>query len=418
MLLNGWPDGSSGRVEIFKNGELGTVCDDGWDDDDARVVCREQGYDGGYAEWGGAFGPGYDWQRIWMHRVKCRGNESRLADCPMHETTWGQHACSHWEDAGVTCFKCPNCPAEGAPRLMGNRTATTRVNTTRGARPSWAAGRVAVWHNLNWGTACGDWWHRIDSDVFCRSSGYQAGCVIDPRTMSATTVDCYGDEPNLARCERNSWGYHDCTHAQDVHVKCMNFQNGTARLVDGFPNQQVRGTSATGRLEVLHNDIFYSFCPNNFTNREARAACRSMGWAEGRTATNTLEFQPPLGVPQFPRVFNCSGRENSLSACPLRAGAVPVCPLGRRSYVQLWCFKSNVARGKTAYGSTIYRPTVSPDNLYTFGPEKAVDGVSTGLGSVYHSTDAGAIEPRPWLAVDLGSNFYINRFVLYNRADW
>ena len=45
VRLRGGIDSSNGRVEVCQFRTWGAVCSDGWDDNDARVVCGQLGYD-------------------------------------------------------------------------------------------------------------------------------------------------------------------------------------------------------------------------------------------------------------------------------------------------------------------------------------------------------------------------------------
>ncbi|CAB4042008.1 deleted in malignant brain tumors 1 -like [Paramuricea clavata] len=91
----------TGRVEVLYNGQWGTICDDNWDINDARVACRQLGYtDAVKALEGGNVPDGTG--RIWLDEVGCSGSEQGLADC--YHSGWGTHDCGHHEDAGVECL--------------------------------------------------------------------------------------------------------------------------------------------------------------------------------------------------------------------------------------------------------------------------------------------------------------------------
>ena len=89
-----------GRVEIHYNGAWGTVCGDDWDINDAQVVCRSLGYPNALdALIKARFGQGS--RKIWLDNVNCSGHESSIAKC--FSNGWGNHDCSHDEDASVIC---------------------------------------------------------------------------------------------------------------------------------------------------------------------------------------------------------------------------------------------------------------------------------------------------------------------------
>ena len=102
-LVNG-PNNGSGRVEVHvrynARGTWGTVCDDGWDLNDANVVCRMLGFfRASSAPVMAAYGAGYG--EIHLDEVECTGSENSLEDCI--KSKFGDHDCTHFEDAGVIC---------------------------------------------------------------------------------------------------------------------------------------------------------------------------------------------------------------------------------------------------------------------------------------------------------------------------
>ncbi|XP_049333107.1 scavenger receptor cysteine-rich type 1 protein M130-like isoform X9 [Astyanax mexicanus] len=98
LRLRGGVGSCSGWLQVYHNKTWGSVCADLWDIRDAQVVCRQLGC-GPALSANRRAADGSGGGTIWMNRVKCRGNEIHLWDCPhsLKNHTDGSHS------AGVTC---------------------------------------------------------------------------------------------------------------------------------------------------------------------------------------------------------------------------------------------------------------------------------------------------------------------------
>uniref|UniRef100_A0A8C7WTN9 Lysyl oxidase homolog n=1 Tax=Oryzias sinensis TaxID=183150 RepID=A0A8C7WTN9_9TELE len=185
-----------GRVEVLRNGEWGTVCDDNWNIRAATVVCRELGFGSAKealsgAKMGQGIGP------VHMNEVECSGFEKSLTECSFNLESLG---CSHEEDAAVKC----NIPAMGFNK---------KLRLSGGRNPY--EGRVEVLAERNglltWGSVCSDSWGTMEAMVVCRQLGlgfashafqetwyWQGDPSSDAVVMSG--VRCSGTELSLDQC--------------------------------------------------------------------------------------------------------------------------------------------------------------------------------------------------------------------------
>ena len=101
MLTVRLVDGGSfneGRVEVYYSGRWGTVCDDGWNDNYASLVCAQLGFgsSGRLAD----FGPGTG--TVMLENVLCIRNATILASCG-HYGVGVTVQCNHNNDVGLKC---------------------------------------------------------------------------------------------------------------------------------------------------------------------------------------------------------------------------------------------------------------------------------------------------------------------------
>ncbi|XP_003447254.2 T-cell differentiation antigen CD6 isoform X2 [Oreochromis niloticus] len=214
VRLAGGTDRCAGRVEVWKNRQWGTVCDDDWDLNDAHVVCAQLGC--GYAlnvtGQAGLFPPGKG--PIYLDDLNCTGKEENLWSCPA--TQEEDQDCGHKEDAGVVCSEMRGL------RLTGGMDR--------------CSGKLEVHRNGSWWMVCDNCWNEMMASIVCSMLGCgdkveQYSRFNPPLTHNNGTLFYYNcKSPNQSLWECKEYINHRflCKDSKASGVIC----NGSL----GFPN--------------------------------------------------------------------------------------------------------------------------------------------------------------------------------------
>ncbi|XP_060591027.1 deleted in malignant brain tumors 1 protein-like isoform X2 [Ruditapes philippinarum] len=294
-LVNG-PTRYSGRVEVYHGGVWGTVCDDSFDDFDAKVVCGMLGFSTTYAKaWTNAhYGSGSGC--ITIDNLECSGNENDIGQC--RSNGWFNHNCGHQEDAGVDCYDSTTLMytklrMTTIPHLTLGRTtaklmsktypSTTHFSTklpwlttpSHSFRTTYAStpirlrngptrysGRVEVYHNGQWGTVCDSYFDKFDARVICRMLGLYRGDSYSKAYHNAYfgagqgmiwlgSLGCVGYENDLTQCRFYGWGGNGyCGHSRDAGVDCNASPYGDVTLPWHFQFTFDVDTTTSTPLEI------------------------------------------------------------------------------------------------------------------------------------------------------------------------
>nr|XP_055046929.1 deleted in malignant brain tumors 1 protein-like [Misgurnus anguillicaudatus] len=285
-LMNG-SNSCSGRVEVYHNGQWGTVCTDSWDSTDAAVACKELGCPtGAEAKTYSYFGPGVG--PIWMKQVQCTGTELSIMDCTPNG--WGTTDCNERNDAGVICRD---------------------VRLVNGSNQ--CSGRVEVVHDNQWGTVCDAGWDLKDAAVVCKHMG--CGSPIAAETGAffgqgsgpvwLDNVRCTGNESAVTNCSSKALGKSTCSHEQDAGVVChvVNLVNGTK--------------PCNGRVQTHYGNDWGSVCFTGWDEEDATVLCKELICGD---AGEPVSYELPSVLPIWMDNVACSGNELALQSCPSGLG--------------------------------------------------------------------------------------------------
>uniref|UniRef100_A0A8C7EYN2 Lysyl oxidase homolog n=1 Tax=Oncorhynchus kisutch TaxID=8019 RepID=A0A8C7EYN2_ONCKI len=333
-----------GRVEVYYNGEWGTVCDDDFSIHAANILCRELGFVEAVS-WSPSSKYGKGEGRIWLDNVHCSGRERTLAQCKSNG--FGVSDCKHSEDVGVVCnqrripgFKFISSFTNSVESLNVQiaRIRTSSIYSQRKRVPI-TEGYLEVKDGGKWRQICDEEWTEMNNRVICGMYGFPGEKGYNTKVYKLLAkrrkknywdfgVNCTGNEASLHGCKLGHKvelkGNATCEKGMPVVVSCVPGRAFAPSYNQGFskayrveqPLVRLRGGANTGdgRVEVLKNGEWGTVCDDSWNLKAASVVCRELGFGSAKEALAGGRLGQGMG-PVHMNEVECSGFEKSLTEC-------------------------------------------------------------------------------------------------------
>uniref|UniRef100_A0AAQ4RUV3 Lysyl oxidase homolog n=1 Tax=Gasterosteus aculeatus aculeatus TaxID=481459 RepID=A0AAQ4RUV3_GASAC len=341
VRLSGYPrKHNEGRVELFHQGEWGTICDDDFSIHNANVLCRHLGFVSATG-WTHSAKYGKGQGKIWLDNVQCNGGEKSIELCKSRG--WGNSDCTHDEDAGVVC-KDERIPGFVDSNVIETQADENKIEEVR-LRPVVAMSRrklpitegvVEVRHRDGWAQICDLGWTIKNTHVVCGMLGfpherkvnknfYKLYLERQKNHFRIHSVACSGTEVHLAACPlefSKANATSACRGGTAAVVSCMPgplFMQSNGMKKKTRTSVKLKGGARVGegRVEVLKDNEWGTVCDDRWNLQSASVVCRELGFGSAKEALTGGRMGQGMG-PIYMNEVKCLGQEKSIWNCPFK----------------------------------------------------------------------------------------------------
>ncbi|KAK6173786.1 hypothetical protein SNE40_017186 [Patella caerulea] len=250
------------------------LCADGFDDNVAKVVCRELGFGENGRRLPSTAYPYYTHAER-NKTFNCSGSEKRLSECSSYTSS----VCKTREVAAVACKNSSDSSDEGVTRIS-------------------ASHQVEVFYHGIWGSVCGAHWDDNAAKVVCGNTTFaKAATAFSMLPVWIFEVKCAGDEDSLTSCQiTKDDPMFNCDYSQGAVAYCIDDSPGDkyeysltgdkneySLTGDKYEYSLTGGGSNYGYVQLTKNgEKGYAISLKSESMRNiSEAACNSLGFHGG-----------------------------------------------------------------------------------------------------------------------------------------